>query len=328
MAEQQRIWLQRLFINGNQIDNDAIVSSAYIEVMDTSGPLITLVLRDSLSIIRDDFQLTSGAFIECEFSDVQGSDPVIFKERFIAGKPKIAGEVITVDSFCEACHKIKQPATRPRFFNQKTPAFILAELCPGLKVQSDFPEPGTYHLNVGQNASGLLFGMARDYGACVFISRGTVYFLSLKKVMDSAPVYTAGRNLDKVDINIAQSEAIDNQAVYDRVLRRQYHCFDRFGQLHNSKTNEDYPSVVISSIPPSKLNNQSLHMMPTLQITSFGVGKLIPSMVLELDVVKANPLAERDHSVKKRLVIMRICHFSQGIEGYLNRMELGVLNGQ
>jgi hypothetical protein len=253
---------------------------------------------------------------------------VTFKEMFIAGKPKIDGEVITVDAFSKVCHDIKQPAVRPRFFTNKTPAFILAELCPGLKVQSDFPAPGTYHLNVGQNASNLIFSMQRDYGACAFICRGTVYFLSLKKVMESKPVYTAGRNQDRIDINIAQSRAIDNQAVYDRVLRRQWHCFDRFGQQHDSQNNDKCPSVVIASIPPAQLNNQSLHMMPVLEMTCFGVGQLMPAMILELDVVKQSEFAERDHSVKKRLAIMRICHFSQGVEGYLNRVELGVLNGQ
>ena len=328
MAEQQRIWLQRLLINGNLINNDAIISSAYIEYMDTSGPLLTLELRDGFSVIRDDYKLLSGAQIECEFSDVQGVDPVIFKEVFTAGKPSVNGEVIKVDAFSKPCHEIKQPATRPRFFTNKTPAFILAELFPGLKVQSDFPQQGTYHLNVGQNASSLIFSMQRDYGACAFVCRGTVYFLSLKNVMQAKPVFTAGRNQGRVDINIAQSKAIDNKAVYDRLLRRQWHCFDRFGQQHNSKTNEKSPSVVIASIPPAQLNNQSLHMMPVLEMTCFGVGQLMPSLVFELDVVKVDPLGERDHSIPQRLAIMRICHFSQGVEGYLNKIELGILNGQ
>lgn len=321
-----RVWLQRLFINGNLITQDAIISSAYIECADTSGPLITLQLRDSLSVIRDDFGLKGGSLIEAEFSDVLADKPVNFKERFIAGLPKIDGEAITVDAFSEACHKLKQPATKPRFFVNKTPAFILSQCLPGLPVETDYSEPGTYHLNVGMNPSSLLFSMARDYGAAVYVSRGKVYFKSLKKLFTAAPVTKIIRNSPDKGLNVATSRALDNKAVYDRQLRRQFHCVDEFGKMHNSRSNADSPSIVLASIPPARLENQALHLLPVLDIESLGVGTLQPGQLVETDIVKFSDTAERDQSIATRLVITRLCHYSEGMR-YINRIVFGVLNG-
>ncbi len=325
MADPQRIWLQRLTINGNVISEEVIVSSNYIEYIDTSGPLLTLQLLDPNSVIRDDYKLQSGAVIECEFSDTQAKNPVLFKETFISGRPEIKGDSITVDSFSKACHRIKQPVINPRFFVSKSPAFILAELIPGLKIVSDFAEVGTYHLNAGMNASSLIFSMARDYGAAAYICRGTVYFRSLRKLFQQQPSHLFTKNAP-TGINIATSRVVDNKSTYDRQLRRQWHCIDQYGQRHDSRANADCASVIVSGIPPGRLENQSLHLMPVIVAESLGVGALQPGQLIETDHVKFNEASERDASMPIKMLVLRTGHYSQG-RRYLNATEFGVLNG-
>ena len=310
-------------INGQALDLDSVIQATYIETINMDGPMLTMQIRDSLTLITDQYGLTGGSEIVCEMSDLHNNAGSSFKERFTVGPPKKEGDVITIDAFQADCAKLKTPAPKARYFNEKRPGFILQQLLPGLTVVTDITDAGTYHLNEGMTPSRMLRAMARDYGAALFICRGKVYFKTLSSLKGQPPAYKVGTNRSrgKIDINIANQTRPDLKALYERNLRRQWYTFNDYGELIKGSAQAGFPSAFVSGLPGRRLDNQNAYLLPRLDMTSHGLASVFPSMLLELDIVKHDAFGEVDESLPSKLLVSTISHHHAGMS-YLNRIEL------
>lgn len=323
MAEKSRVFIQSMTINGQDLDMDAAIKATYIEKINLDGPMLTMELRDSNTLLTDQYGLTGGSKIVCEMSDFHNEAGSSFKETFIAGPPKKEGDVITVDCFQIDCMSIKTPAIKTRYFNEKSPAFILSQLLPGLKVETDITDAGTYHLTSGMAPSRMLRAMARDYAAALFICRGKVYFKTLSSLAAQPVTYKVGTNRSRgnIDINIANMTRPDSKLLYDRTLRRQWCTIDIYGEAKKGKAQDGFPLAFISGIPMRRLDNQNTYLLPRLDMTSQGLASIVPALLLGLDIVKYEEFGEMDESIPTKLLVSSISHHQAGMS-YLNRIEL------
>lgn len=326
MSQSSATFAQSLTINDYDIDVNRIVSLAYTEYLDLSGPVIVLELRDEQSFIVDNYGLVDGTEIVIEMGDVHGVGDGLFKETFITMLYPMANGVIKIEAFQKDCYNIKTPATKALLFNDKSPKDILAALLPGLKIQSTVNGKGIYHLNPGKTPSRLLRDMARDYGAACWICRGTVYFKDLSEITSATPSMILGLNSNNSDVDIQRFNKINNSSLYKRVAHKHFCSWDTALGHQRSNAFKDKQNVIVAyPLTPAQLANQAIYVQPMLDVVVVGDSNFMPGLNLGLDIVKLSYDAEIDESVPAKLFIQSVTHYSQDMK-YNNRMVLGAID--
>jgi hypothetical protein len=327
MNKQSYTFVQNLSINGYELDIESIVSLAYTETVDLSGPSIILQLRDAQSIIRDLCGLAGGSTVKLEMGDLYGTGDQHFEERFIVITCPIENDIIKIEGFQRDCHDIKNPAGKPLFFSDKQPRAILAALLPNLVVNCTVSGRGTYHLNQGKSPSRLLRDMARDYGATCWICRGTVYFQKISAIQSSKALLKIGLNSHDADVNIARYNKINTTSLYERVVHKSYSAWLTDSGHKHSLTHKNKPSVLLAyPLTPALLSNQSLYVQPVIDIVVRGDSRFKPSVLFDVEVIKFSADAALDESVESRLFIKAVTHYSESTK-YNNRIILGMAHG-
>lgn len=326
MSNQSAMFAQSLKINGNDIDVNRIVSLAYTEYLDLSGPTIILQVRDEQSFIVDNYGLVAGTEIEIGMGDVHGIGDALFTETFTTMLYPVKNGVITIEAFQKDCYSIKTPASRSQFFTDKSPSEIISALIPGLKIQSNVNGKGVYHLNPGKTPSRLLRDMARDFAAACWICRGTVHFKLLSEIVATPAALTLGLNSKTCDVDIQRFNKINNSALFERVAYKNFSSWDTELGHQRSGVCQDKPLVVVAyPLTPVKLANQCVYIQPMLDVVVVGDTNFMPGINAGLDVIKLSHDAEIDESVPATLFIHSVTHYAQEMK-YNNRMILGALN--
>ena len=328
MSQSSAIFAQSLMINGHDVDVNRIVSLAYTEYLDLSGPVIVLELRDEQSFIVDNYGLVDGTEIIIEMGDVHGVGDGLFKETFITMLYPTSNGVIKIEAFPQDCYNIKTPAAKAKLFNDKSPREILSALLQDLKIQSSVTGKGVYHLNPGKTPSRLLRDMARDFAAACWLCRGTVYFKALSEIASLPPSLTLGLNSKNGDVDIQRFNKINNSALYKRVAHKHFSSWDTVLGHQQSTAFKDKQHVIVAyPVTPAQLANQGVYVQPMLDIVIVGDSNFVPGLNVGLDIVKLSHDAEIDESVPAKLFIQSVTHYAQGMK-YNNRMMLGVIDNE
>lgn len=328
MTAKNYTFIQSLSINDNEVGIDRVVSFAYTEPLDLSGPSIILELRDEQSFIRDDYELSAGSEVVIEMGDIFGVGDQLFEETFIVATFPVENNIIKIEGFQQNCAALKVPAGKPLFFVDKPPAAILNTLLPGLTIDCSVSGRGTYHLNQGKTPARLLRDMARDNGAACWICRGTVYFKALVDIAGADPLLKVGLNSLDADTEIARYNKINTKALFERSAHKNYCSWSTTDRIKRSAIHKDKPSVLVAyPLTTRQLANRCLYVQPSLDIVVLGDSRFMPGVNFDIEIIKLSGDAALDESVEANLFVKSITHFTQGRK-YNNRMILGAVNGE
>lgn len=339
MSEKEHLLLQSLSIDGVDISSSGyevslhnITSVAYIEQFDLSGSTLSLAIRDTHGVYRDNLGLGVESEITAVFGDLGGLQSDHFEDRFIVFSvtPHTDDkDVFLVEAFQKDVEQLKIKAAKPRFFTNLEPERILKELAPNLKIDCQVSGVGTYHLNQGKTPSRLIRNIARDHGATAFVCRGTLYMVPLSRFDTDEPVVTLGHNAqyndENIDTHIHHLNKIDVTKSLTRKLCRHFVAWSPESGLIRPDKHEDKPmSMLAQPMTRKKLENQSLFVVPKLDVLTIGQLKLKPFDTVKVEAVKFDANAEVDHSIPTKLGILTITHFSEATT-YNNRIVLGAV---
>ncbi len=320
---KEHFLLQRFIVGTNDVQIDHVRSVAYIETASMEGVKLIIELMDHVGTYRDDFGIKEHTEIELSFSEPFNKDGLgdTWIEKFVVVKAPVANGVITINAFAKSTHDLKQPATKPQFFNNKQPSQILAALLPSLKVDADTFELGsTYHLNAGGTKARLIRSMARDYGAVCFICRGVVYFKKLSG-LTKTPDFKMEQGNPSADYSISRFKMIADSALYERVLDKNYLSWDTVEGLQVAKNALNAPSVMVSVPQGKSLNNQHFGLIPLLEVELLGDSRLTPLSCCSVQFHKLRDQLDLDESIPEIQYINQVTHYQRG-NRYLCAVEL------
>lgn len=319
------IFIQQVQVNGYLVVGEHILSCSYIEPGDISGVKLILALHDPDALYHDNVGIKKDSELKITFGDVDGRGDVNWTSEFIVEIPKVKDGVLTLECFEKNSKSLKKPATKPIFFTNMQPKAILAKLCPNLTVESsNFPQAGTYHLNCGATPARLIRNMARDYGAMCFIARGTVYFLSIKE-LSKTPEMQLERDNPSSEVSIAKYDKIGEEALYERILDRNYTQWDTVEGIQASNKNASKENVFISTPGYFALDNQNVGMIPILNVMFLGNGRCMPGMCVKVIFHKRTAESQLDESVPTIQHFSQVVHYQEG-QRYLCKAELSVIH--
>lgn len=315
--------VQSVKVNGNDVLVEHVSELAYIEVASMDGNKLVMNVQDQAGIYRDNYELRIGAEVEITFADVNERGDSVWIERFIVARAPVKDGLLEVEAFQKDAKNLKEPSVKVRFFVEMQPKDILSELLPHLKIDCDTFEKGaTYHLNAGGTKSRLIRSMARDYGAVCFICRGTLYFKSLKQLAMTEAFKLEHSNPENAEHSIARYSIIGEEDLFKRVLNRNYATWDTVTGMSESGTG---PATLISVNQIKALNNQSIGIIPVIDVELTGHTQFKPIAVCSVILHKQLPQSEVDESMPELQIINRVTHYQKG-NRYQCRIELGVKN--
>ncbi|EKO3439452.1 hypothetical protein NTE19_003344 [Vibrio fluvialis] len=322
---QEKPFVQRVMVNGEELNRDKLVSVAYIENGDLSSPSLIAEIDDSRGDIRDDMGLVEGAEIIMEFGDVYGEGRSMLSETFVVRTAPIQNGVIRAQGFSSTLHQLKQPCSSPVFFVEKSVGAILSALCPGVRLDCSVVGVGTYHLNYDMPKSRLIRNMARDFGAAVWLNRGVLHFHKLETLMGRAPVMKAGLNDRNVDLYVHSHDVIRDKPLNERIKQKNYGSWAIDKGFEYSSTHNDKSQILLAYPPKNKLDNISKYMQPLLWFECAGNSDLEPMSMLEFSMLRLSREVELDESLPANMLITQITHYAAK-ERYLNKIQVGVMN--
>lgn len=318
-------FIQAVKVDGQPIEPDFIVSCAYIETGDLSGPKLILSLRDQIGYFRDDIGIKKGAEIEITMGEVHAENDDVWIERFIVAKPTSAGDILTIEGFATTIAQIKSLVAKPRFFVEQSPAAIIKALLPGVKYNVDSFPASTYHLNVGMTASRLLRTMARDCGAMCWYARGTLHFKSMKAIARENTQLTVEAGKHHAPINIERYSILGEDELYERILEKSFFRWDTVEGIERGGKYSDKAASMISVASKSALSNQSIGMVPHILIETLGNNAFSPGVNLEVLFHKLLPEQSIDESIPEKQTIYQVTHFQEGSK-YNCKLEMVTLH--
>ncbi|WP_432773931.1 hypothetical protein [Vibrio parahaemolyticus] len=315
--------VQKVVTNGEEINIEHVHMFAYIESGSMDGNKLIMDVMDQAAIYRDNFKIQKGSILNVTLADTTSRGDQVWIENFVVGKATSENGELKIEAFHQDAHLLKEQVIKPRFFVNKQPREILAELLPHLKLECDmFDKGATYHLNAGGTKSRLIRIMARDYGAMAFINRGTMYFKSIKNITMTEQFKLEYSNPDKADYSIARYSIIGEEALFERVLNRNYIAWDTVQGMQSAGNG---PAVVISVNQAKALKNQRVSIIPVLDVELTGNTQFKPMCVCSVLFHKQLPVNELDESLPEKQIINQVVHYQSG-NRYQCRLELGVKN--
>ncbi|UTZ44586.1 hypothetical protein [Vibrio campbellii] len=315
--------VQKVTVHDEEMLVDHIKEFAFIENGSMDGNKLLMKVLDSAAVYRDDFGIKRGTQITVTLADWNNKGDQVWIERFIVAKASLVNGFFEIEGFEKTIHQLKQQVDTPRFFVNKQPREILAELVPNLKLNCDeFDRGTTYHLNSGGTKSRLIRAMARDYGAMCFISRGVVHFKSIKNLPMAKDFKLEHSNPLKAEHTIAHYQIIGEEGLFERVLNREYVDWNIVEGIQKYGSG----AKVMVSVPQAKaLKNQNVSIIPILDVELNGFTTFMPMKVCEVLFHKQIAAQELDESLPERQIINQVVHY-QSENKYQCRLELGVKN--
>lgn len=327
MSNQEREYflVQKVTVQGEDVLMAHVHSCAYIETVTMEGVKLILTLMDQAGVYRDEYGLEEGAELEVTFADPGARGDEVWIDTFVVAKPEVKDGQLIINAFSKATHSLKQPAIEPKFFTQKQPKEILAALLPGLKLDVDTYEQGsTYHLLPGVPPARLIRSMARDYGSVCFISRGTVYFKSLKKLPMEEQIRIEHGN-PNADYSFARYAMLGERYLDQRLLNKSYVSWDTVAGMQSAVNGSIGAPTLVSVEQVKALNNQHIAIVPLLDIELVGNSKIQPLSVLSVLFHKMLPEEQLNEALPEKMLVSTVTHYERG-NRYLCRVELGEMN--
>lgn len=256
--------IEKLTVNGRDIDMSLLLSSTYVEVIDLSGPRLILQCNDAWQVMVDGLDIREGTEITASFSNTHTDDNTDFDEVFtVISMREVPGQIMQIELLAKAVADLKKKATTAQAFIQNSPGDVLAALVPPGKVSAtSLPAVEDYYLTVGMRPSKLLRKVATENAAKIFYARGIWYLKSHKELLSQKPVeqYQSGSlgNQGKriVDVSVLRESLTTN----DIIQRKYIGLIIDKGQIESG----DGPAVVTGLTSPISLANLGEHLRPEI----------------------------------------------------------------
>ncbi|KIF96483.1 hypothetical protein [Enterobacter cloacae] len=323
MADKQQLFLQKLSINGHDIPLELLVTFAYIEASDLSGPQMIATLRDMTGTLVDNVGLKEGAICVCNMGDPDGLGGVLFQETFHVVRAPAMQDQVTIMAFAKNVFDMKQPAGAARFFNDRGAATVIAALSPGVKLEADcFKRQGTWHLNNGQTPSQLFREIARDHGALLFSCRGKLHAKSLANLGRARGALRYEVNNPKAEYTLSHFANVssDYEYTHAHVTRPVGYSMTDGYRVAQGERNQPVSLYPVSI--QGALNNQNKYLQPLFDAECAGNGALMPGVVLDVIVNRYSDENPIDESLPPRMIIDRVTHYQDRFS-YQCRIILG-----
>lgn len=317
------LFFQSLAINGQEQGTSMLSEGTYIERMDLTGPKLMIRCSDRHKFLQDQAELQNGSLLEMGIGDAEGRGDVFFKESFIVGSNWGEGDQLHIEALQADIHRIKQPEKKPVFFIDKNPRQILSEIFPGYKLAIDpgFESKWTYHCIPGSTLALMLERMRADYGAAIWLSRGTVYVKKLLELESQKDAHTFEyMRPHSANPRIEGYHRYNPNKSVAREVCRDYLCWDlKKGMI---KHGHDLPPAFLSHSQKPFLNACNLAPVGVMDCHLAGDGRFSPGMMIKLELNQLLPDAIFDESVPYRQLILGVRHWQQGTR-YISVCEMG-----
>lgn len=333
LNDRQYTFIQKIAVvqaDGKKLDvlPDSVISCHIIENANMNGTQLILKLNDPSGQYRDNYNIKYLTELEITYGDVLNTErSEMAIDSFIVMLPTSENNQMKIEGLQKTCHQLKQPASRPRFFTNKTPNQIISALVPGIKLDIDNLGPGTYHLNAGANTSRLIRNMARDYGCIAYYCRGTLYFKQISKLFNTTPLYTFESGNNKASLPIQRYTFIDEQYLYDRLLDRTFVQWDtENGMMYSSDSGDDrFGSVLVTTGTTTALDSQGKAIIPVMTLELFGLAQLVPGVLgnVVISVSQSEKVLDETHPEKQ--LLNKVVHYTKGCN-YSCVIETGIPN--
>ncbi|EFH8163184.1 hypothetical protein L6019_RS23505 [Escherichia coli] len=324
MANLDQLFLQKMTVNGTEIPPELLVTFAYIETSDLSGPQMHCVLRDMTGTLVDNIGLREGSLCVCSLGDPDGIGGVLFQETFCVVKAPAMHDQVEIMAFSKGVLEMKRPAQKSRFFKDRGAATIISALAPGIKLDADcFKRQGTWHLNNGQTPSELFREITRDHAAMMFNCRGKMQAKSLANIAKGKGAFRYEVNNPKAEYRFSRFANVSSDYEYAAKHNASpvgYSMTDGYRVAQGSQAPVDLHPVSLQGA----LNNQHKYLQPLFDAECLGNGALTPGMVLDIVVHRYSDENPIDESLPPQMIIDRVTHYQDRFS-YMCRVILGVV---
>lgn len=319
--------IQRLVLDGNELDMGLFRTLSYVETLDLSGPRLLLQATDSDRILRDDFGVVEGAIIAAQLDDSDMGGSLTVSEAFVVKAVDCdANDNLSIQCLAAPVDALKAPAESALFQTLKGPGEILTAAT-GLPVDvGNFMLVDAWHLLPGERTSKKLRMLARELGAAVWYARGTLNLHPLRALWGQEPVHTLhydggldsrrGRNNQINDWRLTYRRNVVN----DRVQRSYSGWSMTEGQMGGGSRLE-----VTQYHQRATLDNLNLATVPAIDLMLNGQGHWRPGQRIELKFHRARQGRPFDESIPAVVMINTIAS-QQEKDQYRTRIKGVILN--
>lgn len=322
MAKLLQYYLQSLTINGVPIPRENVVESAYIEMLNFTGPVLLLKIRDVSGAVIDNGRVGKGSILVASLGDAAGSSSLFEETFYVAEAPRLQ-DTVHVTAIVQHVQKLLIPAAQPRFYVQKQPADILRELAPGLQVTADsLNKVGTWHLNMGQKPAALLKQIAQDTGAMAWVARQGINFKLNDNLLNQRPSFTYEYNNPKAKLTITKMKNIN--ADHAVTGQREYRYMG-YNETEGMTVTGDpsLPIKMVSDQDLGVLQNKHVTIVPKLDAECSGNPGIRAGQVISVVLHRYDTVNRINESVPKNMVVERVTHYESRF-AYLSKMILGI----
>jgi len=319
--------IQRVEVDGQEVDLALIKEATYTEVADLSGPRFVVRFSDEDRQLKDDYGLIDGATMTVTISDTDGTGGIdIIEDFIIKSTSSPAKGVFAVDSLCKAVDDIKKITTQTVMVNRKMVPVIITKVCGSPVVSDAFPLIDAFHINQGERPSQKLSMLACELGARIYYARGKWYCRSLPDLEAQEPesidvFYADDSRKDRVIL--ARSE-VNTDAVLTDAIQRHFTGWEITRGVISANIHTDLPVEVTRYHTKSTLNSINGYIAPLMSFTGDGDGRYEPCMTVGLKFARSRKGRPYDESVPEKAVITSVSHWYRS-QKYQCLFKIGVV---
>lgn len=322
----QNLLVQKILVDGNEIDISLLQSLTYIETLTLDGPKFIIVIQDQDNLIRDDLGLVEGVTITVVLSDEHVSGGLDITEDIIARSVTANAEgYVTVQGFPLLIDEAKKPAKKAIFLVGESVETILSAMMPGAAIDSDsFTAVDQFHLLPGDRPTRKLRQLARELGAFIYYQRNKLY---LKKIGDlvSLPEFDTYHYRDRTEESqILTYKSLYRESLAGELLHKYYHGWDIVEGHIKSTLNGSEPVEIVQFNTLSQLDNPNWALLPVIDFGSQGRGDLAPSKSIKMKFHRTREGRPLDESLPEKVLIYLVAHH-YAANAYKCRVKAGVV---
>jgi hypothetical protein len=308
---QEGLFIQRMVVDGEDIDLSFLQTCVLVETLDLSGPKLIVTFHDPDSILRDDLGVRPLSELEVTFADYwnDNSDAEL-KDTFTVLTMPVKNESVTLNCLQKDVHALKTPALKAQMFVNKPVTTIVRALSPGVPCSAGgFPVGADYQLLPGERPSVVLRQMALELGGKFYYQRGKFYMGRVVAMLSQDAAMTYAYEDRQAEYQIIHYSRPNAGYMVKDVLLRDYRGWNMTNGFISALKHDDRPVEFVSNDTMSALKNLTVTSFPEVDFITHGHGMLRPGISLDLEWNLLRNDSPIDESLPGKIVIGTAAHF-------------------
>ena len=322
----QHLLVQKLMIDGQEIDISLMLSMTYIETLSLDGPRFIITFNDMENIIRDDSGLAEKSVITIVMQDqhLQGGLDIT-EDVVIRSVTANDNGNLVAQGFPIAVDEAKKPATRTCFMiNQSALAIGLAMMPSAPVITDPFTQVEQFHLLAGERPTRKLRKLSRELGAAIYYQRGFLNIKSLQGLFMEPIFDTYHYNNEGEEAKIVTYKSLYRDSLASELIHKHYNGWNiNDGHLQATRNNGQ-PVEILPLNTLSQLDNQNWVLLPVIDFGTHGRGALKPGLTIGLKFHRAREGRPFDESLPEKVLIYLVAHHYEA-NSYKCRVKAGVV---